>query len=611
MVENDPGHSEIPPVLETLWWGLSAGREATVAISNTGDQRASADLFLEFQGTRHPSASLDFRPHETKVLSVSEFLSELEVSPAQAPEGGITIIARGENPILMAQGKILDATTGFSTTLHFPLPQRQRASALHASGVPIGTPSNNSPFAGMGTFTPHVIVRNLSPATQNVRITVEYPTEKGSDLAVLPPFALDANTTQGISLDSVMGELPLPLPYCSIRIQYSGPPGSAMAEVSSIEEKGNLVIDSRFANEGDGWAGSGANPWHIDAETESFLFLSNMGEKESRIGLQIKADGVLYNVTDLKLGPHETRAIRLRELRDAQRPDFQGNKIPAGATDGSVSWIRLDLVPVMGRLVVMQPGKGIVSNYDCCPCSCPPSFYGVATNPLTVDLLPNTTVNCTCQAQYLDCNQVVVSSDATSSATWSSGNTAVATVDNSVFKGRVTGIDGGSSNIAATITDYQCFSDPLGNCTLTAVVISGGITVRTRVARWAVLGSDSGMVNTANCPFTPGALERNRVYAGYDDFGRVPFNQNWTLNERLVSPTNCGAILGGNDFIVDFTDTISVCQTACTLQTEQTFTINARLVGARDCADFTNPACAAHTGWRVAASYNFSTLTPY
>jgi len=60
----------------------------------------------------------------------------------------------------------------------------------------------------------------------------------------------------------------------------------------------------------------------------------------------------------------ETRAIDLRKVRDAQKSDFQGNKIPAAATDGSVLWIRLQDVPVMGRLVVMQRHKGMASNYD-------------------------------------------------------------------------------------------------------------------------------------------------------------------------------------------------------------------------------------------------------
>ena len=50
-----------------------------------------------------------------------------------------------------------------------------------------------------------------------------------------------------------------------------------------------------------------------------------------RIGYVVTAGGVHYYLTDLKLNPHETRAIDLRKLRDAQEPDFQGNKIPAGA----------------------------------------------------------------------------------------------------------------------------------------------------------------------------------------------------------------------------------------------------------------------------------------
>ena len=79
---------------------------------------------------------------------------------------------------------------------------------------------------------------------------------------------------------------------------------------------GDLVVDSRLANEGDSWAGSGANPWHLDKDTESVLFLTNMGEKECRIGFQVQANGVHYYLTKLKLKPHETQAIDLRKLRE-------------------------------------------------------------------------------------------------------------------------------------------------------------------------------------------------------------------------------------------------------------------------------------------------------
>jgi len=93
-----------------------------------------------------------------------------------------------------------------------------------------------------------------------------FVTVRGPAQTVLAPMALGAYQTRDLAPDDAFGLLPLPLPFCSIRIQYSGARGSAIAEVSSVESKGDLVIDSRFANEGDGWAGSGGHPWHLDEE---------------------------------------------------------------------------------------------------------------------------------------------------------------------------------------------------------------------------------------------------------------------------------------------------------------------------------------------------------
>jgi hypothetical protein len=117
------------------------------------------------------------------------------------------------------------------------------------------------------------------------------------------------------------------------------------------------VVDSHVQNEGNGWAGSGANPWRLDEDTESILFLTNESDKPARIPAKVVANSVTYYLTKLQLNPHETRAIDLRKLRDAQQPDSTNNKIPA-ATDGSVLWIRLDNVPVMGRLAVITPQGG-------------------------------------------------------------------------------------------------------------------------------------------------------------------------------------------------------------------------------------------------------------
>jgi hypothetical protein len=482
MVDNTPGLGLLPKELNALWWGIGGGRDARFMVSNTSGERATADLFLDFLGERHASKPLVFAPHETKVLSITELLGELKFSPAQAPEGGITIVPRGPKPTLIAQGKITDPTAGYSTSLSFLDPSRQHARALHASGVPIGTPSADSPYAGTGMFVPHVIVRNLTGGSQNVTITLEYPvepppsppTEEASaelsqqpvtHLATLVPVTLGPYQTADVALDDALGLLPLPLPYCSIRIDYSGPPGTVAGEVSSIESKGDLVVDSRLANEGDGWAGSGGHPWHLDEETESILFLTNMGEKEVPIGFQVQADGLHYYLTDLRLHPRETRAIDLRKLRDKQEADFRGHTIPSTATDGSVLWIRLEDVPVMGRLVVLQRNKGIASNYDCEVCQCPANLtYSLSISPSSAAIYPTNTQQFAATAWSVDCNQIYWPSTVTNYAHWFTYHPSIATVNDTTAKGRVTAVAIGNTWLKAeyggcSYTPY-CYMPP-------------------------------------------------------------------------------------------------------------------------------------------------------
>jgi hypothetical protein len=62
--------------------------------------------------------------------------------------------------------------------------------------------------------------------------------------------------------------------------------------------RSDLVIDSHMQNEGNGWAGSDANPWHLDEDTESILFLTNESDKPARIGSKVSAHGVTYEVAE-------------------------------------------------------------------------------------------------------------------------------------------------------------------------------------------------------------------------------------------------------------------------------------------------------------------------
>jgi hypothetical protein len=237
-------------------------------------------------------------------------------------------------------------------------------------------------------------------------------------------------------------------------------PGWVETQVTSVESKSNLIVDSHVQNEGNGWAGSGANPWHLDNDTESILFLTNESDKAARIGFQITANGsAAYSLTKLRLNAHETRALDLRKLRDAQRPDLKGNKIPATASDGSVIWVRGDNLPVMGRLMLIHRHAGMASNYDCCICACPYSYEPAIDyiDPASANVAVNGTVDLTFYAGYEDCNDNYYYYDESEGVSWSSDDPNIASVGSS---GTVTGQSAGTTSVWAEYYDYYYVYNP-------------------------------------------------------------------------------------------------------------------------------------------------------
>lgn len=351
----ESGLNMLPDRLNTLWYDLGGARDVEATVTNITNQPVSADLYLDFAGERHAAPLLRFAPHETKHVSVTEVLAAMKLTAYHAPTGGLSIVPRTPKLSLVAQGKITDPESGRITALKFPLPQLEVVSSLHASGVPISIPSEDSPFAGVkgADFLPHLYVRNLLPSEQTLNITVEYSREGRPDFTPLPPITVRGYTMQDIRLDSYFSLLPLPLPFCSLQIRYNGPPGSVMAEVVSVNETSGKANEILVVNEGNGYAGSLASYWGFDDDTDFIVFLTNMGDRPCRVGFRIETSGVVYYLTKLELLPRETQVISLRELRDKQQPDFRGTVIPANAVEGRLFYNRVDNVPMMGRVTVV------------------------------------------------------------------------------------------------------------------------------------------------------------------------------------------------------------------------------------------------------------------
>ena len=328
-------------------------------------------------------------------------------------------------------------------------------------------------------------------------------------------------------------------PFCSIRVQYSGPPGSVIGEISSIEQKNDLVIDSRMRNEGDGWAGSGANPWHLDPDTESYAFLANMGDKPARIGYRVWADGQTYFLDSLELLPHETRMIDLRKLRDAQETDFMKHTIHAGATDGSVLWLRLDNVPVMGRVAAITRHGGVASSYDCCMCACPGQYEYTTVAPGTscpISVGVGDQVNST--AAFIPaCGGSQYYYNMTGSSSWSSTNTSVFTLNNTAPIGLLKAVGVGSALASAQgPTECNAWYMMGGVCQCSSNTQTGGSTSCSVKPTVQIVGGNNFAFESTDATVTQYNLEQAQGNPGGGQYS-------WSASPSRVSFNNPSASL--------------------------------------------------------------------
>jgi hypothetical protein len=160
-----------------------------------------------------------------------------------------------------------------------------------------------------------------------------------------------------------------------------------------------------------------------------------------------------------------------------QQPDFKKNKIPAAATDGSVGWIRIDNVPVMGRLAVIARHGGVASSFDCCVCICPAYYteYMEMTSAPVCPIGVGATSQQGAQAQFqVECSQSTYYQDETDVSSWSSTNPAVFTLNSTTAL--LTAVGGGTADASSQgpseCSQWQSLSP--GSCTCNNYVSADG-----------------------------------------------------------------------------------------------------------------------------------------
>jgi hypothetical protein len=162
---------------------------------------------------------------------------------------------------------------------------------------------------------------------------------------------------------------------------------------------------------------------------------------------------------------HQTVAFNLRELRDNQVPDEDGRTIPLDVSRGQIQWsLDQDTAPevasefeelaLIGRSEQVDTARAMSSNYACQNCCINDFVYGYVEPPSATGDVGGQQ-QFTAYAAKENCYTTAL--PARTSATWSSSNTSVVTIDSS---GLATARGGGTATIQARISAQFSYVEP-------------------------------------------------------------------------------------------------------------------------------------------------------
>lgn len=425
--------------LESLWWGLNDETTALVFLTNTRQSRITVTPTFHVGGESLESESIVLGAHEMQTLDITEALKKLKVKRIPA-SGGMSLAQDNLPGALVVVGALLNKHNRFSSTLRFVDLSTQHTSTLHGAHLLIGNASAASGLPIGATYIPRATVRNTTDGPVEVKPTVRFTTVDGSQSLEIPPLILSPNEVHDLDLSAAASALGTKdLVDAGIEIQHNGQPGAIIAAAASVDQSGGRVFDVPIKDPKGSMLGGGSYPWRIDGDNRAVVHLKNIdpmtdGKPRTAI-VKIWFEGGSYTLPVLLADAGQTVSIDLKKLRDDQVKDGTGNVIPLNVSKGQLEWHSRGLQgQFIGRLVQYDPKTGISSSFSCAfLCSCGPTYFSSSVTPSSFSGVPGDTSNLQALETDSDCNGLLLTYDVTSLASFTSGNSSIASVSGSTI----------------------------------------------------------------------------------------------------------------------------------------------------------------------------------
>lgn len=448
------GQSAHLNTIEGLWWKHERNVSGFVAVSNMSAEPINATLEVSDAAARSLGAhALAIPPHETNLFNL------LELQSAATANGGIRVTWEGHGDELAVNGGLEDPAIGYSANIPLrPLEQSAAAPAPRTYaelGLMTGAADPMMRFPVNTTFTPYSVLRNASAQTISATPTLWWMQGGAARSARLPQVAIAPYHSVDLAVPALLAAAGLAHfnGEVNLALDVQGPPRQLLLAGGSVDQSGTYVfaVTPIAILES---VGKTAGYWSTGNGDDTMVTLWNPADEGQDFAFRLFFSGGRYTLP-VHLEPRATSMLNLSDVVNSGIPDAEGNRIPAGLHEGAA-----ELTGSLGGgqhiLVAMDLGtynvqKATCGNQYCITCQ------GATTSWITADpfsVAVTSSSQLTFKVQYHTGQQY----DYTSSGTWSSSDTSLATVS----AGLVNGVGAGSVTVyaSADVPDYSsgCYS---------------------------------------------------------------------------------------------------------------------------------------------------------
>jgi hypothetical protein len=430
--------------LEAVWWRHDPQVEGFVALSNVTSSAIQVSLQpVGSQGTQVASTAITLQAHTTQMLDLDSLALGLPQVENQA--GGLRLQYSGVKRAIMATGGLVNEAIGYSTDIPFWDHDLGSTSApvpvTYASvGLMVGLPQAGMGFPAGVSFTPYAALRNTTAQPLTVTPALNYMLGGSPVTLPLPVQQLKPQEARTLDLPTMLANLGLGGLNGDINLSFSitGRGGDLVIATGSVDQTGNFVFPVPAEAIGQS-LGRAIGHWTVANGVDTMYSLWNpTNTAQDFVVTLYYGDGSGQYVMPLHLAAQASTMIDIGMLIAMAQPDANGNLIPNYIQEGSVvfsnpkgrtQWMTLAVCGAFYNPRKATCGEYWIYCYGYSNETVSPSSFSVAVNG---------TVQLDAQATYADGTVY----DFTSSSTWSSNDTAVATVGANT--GTVTGVSAGS-----------------------------------------------------------------------------------------------------------------------------------------------------------------------